>query len=208
MTYWGVSATGWVAWTAIGTLTLAAATFVAIIVGALQRRGDRLRDDRLRAADRTEFEKQLRADQIEREDEAARQVTVEMVTEAPQNQSPGWTGLNRKVTISAPADYVVKQLVVQMAGQAGTGVTTQPVGPQTENGTIKNSRRVWSYWAEAHEQLNDPAPIISFVDRHGNLYFQYKGHTERFPQITQFTDAALAIQKWIATGPKPDSPAS
>jgi hypothetical protein len=206
--FWGVSATAWVALTAIGTLALAVVTVGAIGVSLHTTKTDRERDDKKRRNDRDEAARQVRALKRESEDHAARQVTVEMVTEAPQNQSPGWTGLNRKVTISAPADYVVKQLVMQMAGMAGTGMSIGPAGPPIENGAISHGRKVWSFWAEAHEKLTDPAPIIGFVDNQDNLYFQYKGRTQRFPAGTEFIAALTEIQNWLSMGPKSDAPAS
>lgn len=182
-------------------------TVGAIVVSLLTTKGDRARDDRKRQEDRDESARQVKALQRESEDRAARQVIVDMVTEAPQNQSPGWTGLNRKVTISAPADYVVKQLVMQMAGMAGTGMSIRPAGPQIENGAISHGQKIWSFWAEAHEQLNDPAPIISFVDNQDNLYFQYKGRTQRFPAGTEFIAAVTEIQNWLNMGPEADDSA-
>jgi hypothetical protein len=64
---------------------------------------------------------------------------------------------------------------MQMGGLAGTGMSILPGGPPVDVGVLKDGRRVWSCWAEAHEQLTDQAPIISLVDRHENLYFQHRG---------------------------------
>jgi hypothetical protein len=45
---------------------------------------------------------------------------------------------------------------------------------------------------------------MRIVDWHGSLYYQYRHYTQRFGQNTDFGEAALAIDQWIRTGPKPD----
>ncbi len=98
VTYFRVSPAGWAAWTAIGTLTLAGATVVAIVVASIQaRRGrrradaerlaeikrdndkraeDRARDDRLRRKAAGERDRRDAAERRAREDYEARQVVV------------------------------------------------------------------------------------------------------------------------------------
>jgi hypothetical protein len=55
-------------------------------------------------------------------------------------------------------------------------------------------------------QVNDPAPIVRFTDRNGNLYYSCLGCTRRFGQNTDWITAATEIDKWIRTGPRPDEP--
>jgi hypothetical protein len=219
VTYWGVSATAWVAWTAIGTLALASATAAAIIVGVRTAIADRNRDDTKRAEDRQheaelrrldsiEWGRRTNAERQEREDYEARQVTVDMVAQDPPDTFPGRL-FNRRIVVRSPAVYPIKQVTVQLGGQAGSGISILPTGHSGSPPYLDNGSTVREYPAQVNlEQPVQFAPIISFVDRHGNLYFQYKGHTERFPQITQFIDAARIIQNWLDTGPKPDEPAA
>lgn len=218
MTYfWGVSATAWVAWTAIGTLSLATATALAIIVGVRTAITDRQRDDskriedrdheaELRRLDSIEWDRRTNAERQEREDYEARQVTVDIVARDPPDTFPGRL-FNRRIIVRSPAVYPIKQVTVQLGGRAGSGFTIQPTGHAGNPPYIDNGSTVYEFLAEVSEQLSvQLAPIISFVDRRGTLYFQYKGHTERFPQITQFIDALRIIQTWLDTGPKPDNP--
>jgi hypothetical protein len=66
------------------------------------------------------------------------------------------------------------------------------------------------YTCSAHvpQQVRDAAPIVRFTDRNGNLYYSYLGHTRRFPQDADWATAAMQLDQWIRTGPKPDEPAS
>jgi hypothetical protein len=61
----------------------------------------------------------------------------------------------------------------------------------------------YGFWAEAPETRPWPAPIIRWVDWHGSRYYQYRNYTERFGQNTDFLEAAMKIDEWIRTGPKP-----
>lgn len=214
--YWGVSTTAWAAWTAIGTIALAAATSAAIFVALhiakrdrerddAKRTEDRQREDELRRQDATEWDRRTNAERRDREDYDARQVTVDARPQRPPLGSfgPGHD-FNHRIVVRSPAVYPIKQLTVQIAGRAGTGLTIQPTGHSGEPPVVENGSTVYRYWAEISELLTDPAPIIRFVDRHGNLYYQYKGHTDRFPHITDFPAAATTIQSWINSGPKPD----
>ncbi len=38
----------------------------------------------------------------------------------------------------------------------------------------------------------------------GFRYYQYRHYTERFGQNTEYLEAALKLDEWIRTGPKPD----
>jgi hypothetical protein len=62
----------------------------------------------------------------------------------------------------------------------------------------------YSCFAKVNPQVNDPAPIVRFANRNGNLYYSYLGYTRRFGQNTDWATAATEIDKWIRTGPRPD----
>jgi hypothetical protein len=53
------------------------------------------------------------------------------------------------------------------------------------------------------EPPETPGRFIRFVDPHGNRYCQFRDHTQRFPQNTDWIEAANAIDQWLRTGPKP-----
>jgi hypothetical protein len=74
--------------------------------------------------------------------------------------------------------------------------------PVTENGQVR-----WTCNARA-PQAPDAVPIVRFTDRNGNLYYSYHGYTRRFAQNTDFMRAAMQLDEWIRTGPKPDEPGS
>ena len=57
-------------------------------------------------------------------------------------------------------------------------------------------------------QTHDAMAIVRFADRNGNLYYSFRGCTRRFPQNSEFIDAAAQLDGWIRTGPKPDEPDS
>ena len=158
-TYLGASATGWSARTAVGTFALAGATFLAIVVGVRQRN-----------ADRADLAAQLLADQQERRDDDARQVSAEIA------RSPAT--IAGTVTVTAPINYELKQLAVQLVSGSGE-VNPMPDRPVVG---VREGRMTWIYLGDSYSP--DDAPIISFNDRHGDLYFQYDQRTERFPAGT------------------------
>jgi hypothetical protein len=88
----------------------------------------------------------------------------------------------------------VENVALRTAGHAGDPASTE------------NGRVYYLFWAEIPEQLFQPFPIVRFVDQHGNLYYSLRGHTWRFPQSTDPSSAAVQIDKWIRTGPRPDGP--
>lgn len=218
MTYfWGVSSTAWVALTAFGTLLLAAATTAAILVTLHTTKTDRVRDDLKRQEDRNheadlrrqdaaEWDRRINTERRDREDYEARQVTIELTATRPpvETFSPG-THFNHRITVRSPAVFPIKWLEMQIAHQSGTGVALYSRQAR-DPAVVENGFAIYGYWAEIPEQARDAAPIIRFVDRHGNLYYQYKGHTQRFPQNTDFGIATTSIENWLKTGPKPDKP--
>jgi hypothetical protein len=88
-TYLGASATAWAARSAIGTLALASATVLAILVGMHQRR-----------ADRQDFGQRLLEERRERQDEDARQVNVTL-------DQPNMALTACVVTVSAPVRFFI-----------------------------------------------------------------------------------------------------
>lgn len=115
MTYFGPSAVGWAAWTAIGTLALACATVAAIVVTLLLARNDmrqadaqRLaeikRDDDRRADDRARGDER-RAQDRDRDDRLGREAAEERENrEAAERQ--------------AREDYEARQVVVRTTPKA------------------------------------------------------------------------------------------
>jgi hypothetical protein len=176
--YWGASATAWAAWTAVGTLALASATVGAIIVGIRQRRADRL-----------DFADRLLAERRERQDEEARDVTVTL-----SQPNPALTAC--RVDVSAPLGYQVKQLTLKLVQPQNGGMfpTGEPDVQEAAEG------RMWWRW-ETRRNSGDELPMISFTDRQGGFYYQYDGHTRRFPPGTSFEQAFPVLRDWLLSGP-------
>jgi len=203
---------GWDAWTAIGTLALAAATTalarVTVTTGKADRRHDdakraedRARDDQLREDQLQQLERRGQAERIAREDYEARQVLV-TVEEKP-HPVPGHD-FNRRITLSTPHAYPVKQVDGRLAHNTNGGLGILPYGHSGDEPVIDEQRIYYSFWAEVSSQLFQPAPIMRWVDWHGNLYYQYRHYTRRFSQNTTYEQAAQALDEWVRTGPKPD----
>jgi hypothetical protein len=178
---------------------------------AEQRRQDREHAEQLRAEDDLKWERRLRAEQAQQEDREARQVAVEVrraiLAETFVPSSPGHDYTHR-LTISAPASYELKQPEAQIVHNSNGHLALRPTGHRGDAAIIEDGRVIIRMWAEIPEQLFEPFPIVRFVDRHGNLYYAYRQRTERFPQNTDFITAAVQIDQWIRTGPKPDEPGS
>ena len=235
MSFLGLDLTVWTAIAAFGGVALAAATVTAIIIGIRTARADRKRDDAGRAEDRQwdsdrraedrerddrlrrgaadEWDRRNRAEQRAREDHEARQVTTEVIAggqlsqaqRAGVPQSPGHDFTHR-IVVSAPATYPVKGVDVQIVHNSSGNVGLRPAGHAGDPASTENGHVYYRFWAEIPEQLFQPSPIVRFVDRHGNLYYSLRGHTWRFPQSTDPTSAAVQIDQWIRTGPRPDGP--
>jgi hypothetical protein len=171
------------------------------------RREETERDDRLRREDRDEWERRFRAEQRDREDYEARQVTVEVIKKRPQNPSPGHD-LNHLIVISAPVTYPIKQVDAQIVYQANSGLAILPTGHAGDQPVTEQGRSYIRMWAGISDQLFQPAPIVRFVDRHGNRYYVYRQQTLRVSQNTDWVIAATQIGEWIRTGPHPDEPAA
>jgi hypothetical protein len=199
-------------WTAVGTFTLAAATFVLAITtvrtGVADRRHDddkraedRVRDDRLRQDALKQTVDRERVERTAREDYEARQVLVRV--EAENHPGTGHN-FNRRVTLSTPHAYPIKQVEGCMVLLSNSGLGTIGFGHVGDEPYIDEQRVHYAFWAEAPERAPGAAPIMRFADWHGNRYYQYRGYTERFGQNTDWLDAAQKLDEWIRTGPKPD----
>jgi hypothetical protein len=46
---------------------------------------------------------------------------------------------------------------------------------------------------------------MRWTDRQKNLYCQYKDHTMRFDQGTDWGQAVAAVEEWIRQGPQPSA---
>jgi hypothetical protein len=237
MSFLGLDLLAWTAIAAIGTLVLAIATSVIIVVTVRMARSDRERDDAKRKEDRQwdsdrrkedrdrddhlrrkererddglrreaadGWERRLRAEQVDREDYEARQVTVELSRGGPSNPSPG-LDLNHRITISTPATYPIKQVNLQITHWSNANLGILPVGHAGDDSVSSDGRVYYRFWAAISDHLIMPAVIISFVDMHGTLYYNYLHHTRRFPQNTDWGTAAQQIWEWVATGPKADA---
>jgi len=53
---------------------------------------------------------------------------------------------------------------------------------------------------------NDARTLIPNVGQQpsSHLYYQFRHHTKRFPQNTDWIKAATDIDQWLRTGPNPD----
>ena len=146
---------GWDAWTAIGTVALAAATVVlarvTVTTGKADRRHDdakraedRARDDRLREDQLHQLERREQAERTAREDYEARQVLV-TVEEKP-GPVPGHD-FNRRITLSTPHAYPVKQVEGRLAHNANGGLGILPFGHSGDEPVIDEQRIYYSFWA-------------------------------------------------------------
>jgi hypothetical protein len=178
-----------------------------------RRAEDRERDDRLRREAADEWHRRNHAEQRAREDHEARQVTTEItaggqLSQAQRAGMPQALGrdFNHRIVVSAPAAYPLKGVDVQIVHNSSGSLALRPAGHSGDPASTENGHVYYRFWAEIPEQLFQPSPIVRFVDRHGNLYYSLKGHTSRFPQSTDPSTAAVQIDKWIRTGPRPDGP--
>ncbi len=176
------------------------------------RRQDRQREDQLRREADQKWEARLRAEQRERQDADARQVTVQVIPGGAQGQaqhasSPGHD-YTHQLVISAPAAYQFRQVEAQIVHNSSGSVALRPAGHSGDEPVIENGRTVIRMWAEIPAQLFEPYPIVRFTDRHDNRYYVYRQHTQRFPHNTDWPAAAVQLDQSIRTGPKPDEPAT
>jgi hypothetical protein len=201
------------AWTAIGTGALAAATIALGWVTSntakadrrhddAKRAEDRARDDRLRQEQLNQLERREQTERTAREDYEARQVLV--MVEEKEHAGLG-RDFNRRVTLSTPHAYPIKWVDGALAHRSnGGGLGIIPFGHAGDDPYIDAERIHYPFWAYFPDQAFQAAPIMRFVDWHGNLYYQYRHYTKRFGQNTTWEQAAQALDEWIRTGPKAD----
>jgi hypothetical protein len=198
-------------WTAIGTLALAAVTVglavVTVVTSAADRRHDdkkraedRARDDQLRKEQLDQLERRDRAERIAREDQEARQVIV-MVFE--RDHPIQGHHFNRQVTLSTPRAYPIKWVDGRTIAHTNSNTSIIPFGHSGDDPWDDEQRIFYRFWAE-FPTTGKADPIMKFVDWHDNLYYQYRGYTQRFSQNTDWDKAWRAIDEWIRTGPKPE----
>jgi len=126
-------------------------------------------------------------------------VTVE------EKEHPG-TGydFNRRVTLSTPHAYPIKWVEGRLVNQTNSSLGITGFGHAGNEPYIDEQRIYYAFWAVVPATAPKAAPIMRFVDWHGNLYYQYRHYTQRFSQNTDWSEAARVIDQWIRTGPKPD----
>jgi hypothetical protein len=237
MSFLGLSLLAWTAIAAIGTLLLAAAATVTIVVTLRMARADRKRDDAKRQEDRqwdsarrkedrdydaavrkedrerddqlrreaaVESERRFRAEQRDREDFEARQVTVEIEPGKPPYESLGHD-LNHRISVSTPTPYPLKHVEVQIVHWTGGGnLGILPIGHAGDPAVTEHGRIWHRFWADIPDGLYRPVPIVRFTDRNGNLYYSFRHQTWRLSQTADFITAAQQIDQWVRMGPKPD----
>src|ERR1039457_7282809 len=222
-----MSLTDWTALGAIGALALAFVTVLALAATVWlavterrsddrKRKDDRDRDDRLRAEQQArddrlrretadEMERRERAEHTAREDYEARQVVVTIETKAPSPKLDLHGDFNCRITVSTPHAYPIKQLEGRLAYPSNGGLAILPFGRAGDKLWVTDHRTYYGFWAKIPAQEPNAAPIIRFVDWHGNRYYQYEHYTERFPQSADWAEAGRKLDEWIRTGPKPRS---
>jgi hypothetical protein len=139
-----------------------------------------------------------------REDYEARQVLV--TVEHKEHPGNGHT-FNRRVTLSAPHAYPVKQVEGCMVLPSG-GLAIIGFGHGGDEPHVDEQRIYYAFWAEAPAREPQAAPIMRWVDWHGNRFYQYQHYTERFGQNTDWLEAVQKLDEWIRTGPSPAEPLS
>ena len=199
-------------WIAIGTVVLAAATtglaVVTVKVSAAdrshdnaKRAEDRARDDRLRQEALDQLECRDHAERTAREDKEARQVLVTVEEKTHPGRGHDY---NRRVILSTPHTYPVKWVDGCLVYRNNGNLSILQFGHSGDEPYIDEQRVYYAFWAEVRATASDAVPMMRFVDWHGNLYYQYKHYTQRFPQNTDWIKAAQVLDEWIRTGPKSD----
>jgi len=198
---------------ATGAVVTAAALAITVYLAQTERkrdaklrRQDREREDQLRREADEKWKRRRRNEQRQREDDdAQQQVSVEFLPGGPlsQGQSAVTTGdgITHRIIVRAPTAYPIKWVGAEIGYQTNSGIGTIPPGWAFERTVTENGEVRHICFARVNPQVNDPAPIVRFADRNGNLYYSYRGYTRRFSQNTDSITAATEIDKWIRTGP-------
>ena len=199
----------------IWAAVLAGVTVAAVIVGSIQARSDRLRadrdrlaeikrDDKLRSDAAEERERREAAEQRAREDYESRQVVVSVRDESAASGNQRAAHVNRWVTVSTPHSYPIKCVDGTWVRTTTDKLGTVGYGFARDKTTVDDSRTSYVFSARLSSGDREAEPIVRFIDWHGSLYYQFRHYTERFPQNTDFSEAARKIEEWMGTGPKPD----
>jgi hypothetical protein len=146
------------------------------------------------------LERREQAELIAREGKEARQVLV--AVEEKEYPSLGYD-FNRRVTLSTPHTYPVKWVDGCLVAQNNSNLSILPFGHAGDEPYIDEQRIYYAFWAAVPVTASNAVPMMRFVDWHGNLYYQYKHYSQRFPQNTDWIEAAQVLDEWIRTGPKP-----
>lgn len=137
------------------------------------------------------------AAELAREDAEARQVTVVIESKAGMN----YTHL---ITVRAPLTYPVKQVEGQIVWQANGGLGMTGFGFSSDPPQVDDHHRRITFRASVSPQIRNPEPVIRFVNLHGHRYYQFRHHTQRFPQNADWIQATTVIDEWLRAGPSPD----
>jgi hypothetical protein len=178
VTFWGLSSTGWSAFTAIGTFLLAVSSVV--VVGWTNRR-----DNRLRMRERDE-----------RADLEAGQVAVDVQPFVP----PPASGPTHRVTVSAPRSLPRPLRVEGQVCNDGLNRTIVAFDPPKPREAVTTD--AYDYIFDV--TVGDGTPVIRFTDWNGNRYYNYKGYTARIASDWVY---AIGRIEWLlgasATGHPP-----
>jgi predicted nucleotide-binding protein len=129
-----------------------------------------------------------------KEDTEARQVLVTMEEARPGER------FTHLITVSTPITYAVKQVEAQIAWRVNSGLGMTSTGWSGDPPRADGQRRYYTFRASVNPEIRSE-PVIRFVDLHGNRYYQFRDHTQRFPGNTDWTGALTAIDEWLRRGP-------
>ena len=104
------------------------------------------------------------------------------------------------ITVSAPITYPVKQVQAEVAWQSNSGLAMTSTGFGGDPPRADNQRRYYTFRASVSPHIR-PEPAIRFIDLHGNRYYQFRDHTQRFSSDIDWPQALAAIDQWLRTGP-------
>jgi hypothetical protein len=128
------------------------------------------------------------------QDTEARQVLV-MIEAKPGDH------FTHLITVSTPITYPIKQVEAQIAWQTNSGLAMTGTGFSGDLPHADSQRRYYTFRASVSPQIHRPEPDIRFVDLHGNRYYVFRDHTQRFPPNTDWPRAMTDIDQWLRTGP-------
>jgi predicted nucleotide-binding protein len=105
------------------------------------------------------------------------------------------------ITVSTPITYPIKQVQAEIAWQENSGLSMTSTGFGGDPPRADGQRRYYTFRASVSPQIRRPEAAIRFVDLHGNLYYVFRDHTQRFPANIDWSHALTAIDQWLRTGP-------